>query len=111
MGVFVEHGRFSIPRLSAIRAAIHRPGGKHPVFGRMLGMHEHQDVSRRLVNNRTAAMNALADRYFRPPGSAAILAAPGYHTVASPGGQNRAVQGDHDVRKTLPFENLLHVQP
>jgi len=65
-----------------------------------------QNVAALLVDDGAAAVETrIGDGDFRPPGRAAVLAATNANRPAAPGGQDRAVQGDHHVGKPLAGED------
>ena len=63
-----------------------------------------------LIDCHTATLKpGLGDSNLRPPRFPTILAASGDNTIRSPGGNQRAIHRDDDIRESLVLENLLYL--
>ena len=72
---------------------------------------ERDDVAVSLVHrNATRLKTGLGYDDIRPPGLAAILAAPGANVAGAPRGNDRALHRDHDVTEALIGEQRLDVK-
>ena len=72
---------------------------------------ERDDVAVGLVNrNATRLKTGLGDDDVRPPGLAAVLAAPGADVAGTPRGDDCALHRDHDVTEAFIGEQRLDVK-